>query len=97
MLNLQQAIQGCIDLGSHIVSDEGWGVPVSISEIFYKFEEHDIISPELAENLIPMAGFQNLVVHQYEDIDYKIVFVIYHERFVDIENSIDAVQVHFPV
>jgi uncharacterized protein YutE (UPF0331/DUF86 family) len=33
--NLQLAIQGCIDIGSHVVSDEGWGVAGSLNEIFY--------------------------------------------------------------
>ena len=47
--NLQLAIQGCIDLGTHIVTDEGWGVPGSFSEVFYKLEEHGVINRELTE------------------------------------------------
>jgi len=97
LLNLQQAIQGCIDIGSHIVSDEGWGVPGSLSEIFYKLEEHKIITTPLVENLIPMVGFRNLIVHQYQDIDYKIVYQIYQNRLTDIEAFLSAIQIHFTV
>ena len=35
IFNLQMAIQNCIDIAAHIVSDEGFGVPGSTSEIFY--------------------------------------------------------------
>jgi len=30
--NLQLTIQGCIDIGAHIIADEGWGVAGSINE-----------------------------------------------------------------
>ena len=41
--NLQLAIQGCVDIGSHIISDEGWGVAGSLSEIFYILQDKGII------------------------------------------------------
>jgi uncharacterized protein YutE (UPF0331/DUF86 family) len=34
LFNLTQAIQNCIDIAAHIVSDEGWGVPGTQSEMF---------------------------------------------------------------
>jgi len=37
--NLQLAIQACIDIGVHIITDEGWGTPGSFSDVFYKLEE----------------------------------------------------------
>ncbi|MBN2012096.1 DUF86 domain-containing protein [candidate division KSB1 bacterium] len=96
LLNLQHAIQGCIDIGTHIVSDENWGVPGSISEIFYSLEEHKIIPTELVERLIPMAGFRNLIVHQYQDIDFNIVYLIYQNRLSDISDFLTAIQEHYP-
>ena len=35
LFNLTQAIQNCVDIATHIISDEGWGVPGTQSEIFY--------------------------------------------------------------
>jgi len=35
IFNLLQAIQICIDIAAHIVSEEGYGVPGSTSEMFY--------------------------------------------------------------
>ena len=34
LLNLQTAIQGCIDIASHIISDNNWGVPGSLAGSF---------------------------------------------------------------
>lgn len=96
LLNLQQAIQGCIDIGTHIIADEGWGVPGSLSDIFYKLEEHNILPKPLAAAMIPMAGFRNLIVHQYEDIDYSIVYQLYQQRLGDIERYVNAIQALYP-
>jgi len=96
LLNLQQAIQGCIDIGSHIISSEDWGAPGSLSDIFYRLEEHGILQPDLVEKIIPMAGFRNLIVHQYQDVDYVIVYQLYQNRLKDIEAFLDAVESHFP-
>ncbi|MDZ7334095.1 MAG: DUF86 domain-containing protein [candidate division KSB1 bacterium] len=95
LLNLQHAIQGIIDIGAHIISDEAWGVPGSLSDIFYKLEDHGLISPSLVEKLIPMIGFRNLIVHQYGDINFSIVYEIYQKRLEDIENFLDVIQSHF--
>lgn len=96
LLNLQQAIQACVDIGTHIVSEESWGVPGSFSEIFYKLEEHKIIPTALVEIMIPMVGFRNLIVHQYDEIDYKIVYQNYQKRLADFESYLDAIQASYP-
>ena len=84
--NLQLSIQGCIDLGSHIVSDEGWGVPGSFSEIFYILEDKGVIPRELTEKMVAMVGFRNIIIHEYEDVDFKIVHEILKKDIVDIES-----------
>ena len=38
LFNIQLAIQNCIDIAAHIVSDEGLGVPGSTNEMFYLLE-----------------------------------------------------------
>lgn len=64
--NLQLGIQGCIDLGSHIISDEGWGIAGSFSEIFYLLGDKGVIHRDLSEKMITMVGFRNIIIHEYE-------------------------------
>ena len=40
LFNLQTAIQNCIDIASHIISDEGLGVAGSTSELFYILQQN---------------------------------------------------------
>ena len=86
LFNLQMAIQNCIDMAAHIVSEEGLGVAGSTSELFYLLEEQGLISRELAERMVQAVGFRNLVVHQYARIDLEVVFRVGRENIEDLEH-----------
>lgn len=43
LFNLQMAIQNCIDIAAHIISEEGFGVPGSTNEMFYLLEENGYV------------------------------------------------------
>lgn len=85
LFNLTQAIQNCIDIAAHIVSDEGWGVPGTQREMFDILADKGFISKDFAERLISMVGFRNRVIHEYEKLNLDIVYKIWTERLVDIE------------
>jgi len=93
--NLQLAIQGCIDLGSHVVSEEAWGTPGSFSEVFQILHEHGIIAEDLSHRLVQMVGFRNRIVRGYENIDLDIVYDMWHQRLGDIEKYLLSVAEHF--
>lgn len=91
LFNLTQAIQNCIDIAAHIVSDEGWGVPGTQSEMFDILAEQGVISRELGERLITVVGFRNRVIHEYEKLNLDIVYKVWQERIKDIEEFAFAV------
>lgn len=95
LFNLTQAIQNCIDVAAHIVSDEGWGVPGTQSEMFDILAEQGVISRELAERLIAVVGFRNRVIHEYEKLNLDIVYKVWQERLKDIEEFAFAVVKRF--
>jgi len=74
LFNLQMAIQNCIDIAAHIISDEELGVAGSTNEMFYMLQENGYLAPELAEKMIAAVGFRNLIVHEYGNVDLKKVF-----------------------
>ena len=74
LFNLQMAIQNCIDMASHLISDEGLGVPGSTNEMFYTLKENGYISHGLAEKMVAAVGFRNLVVHEYDNVDLEEVY-----------------------
>ncbi len=93
--NLQLAIQGCIDVGSHVISDEGWGVAGSLNEIFYILRDKGVIKVDLTKRMVSIVGFRNILVHEYEDINFDIVYNILHHHLRDINEYLLAIVNYF--
>ncbi len=73
---LQIAIEACLDLGNHIIADEGFREPPDDRSVFKVLAEHRIVSEGLLPRLTDMASFRNLIVHNYGTIDSSIVYGI---------------------
>ncbi len=78
------AIQNCIDIAAHIVSEEGLGIPGSTNEMFYLLEENGYLNNELTEKMVKAVGFRNLIVHEYGKIDLEQVFEVAQEDIGDL-------------
>ena len=63
VLNITRAAQATIDLATHVVTTEGFGLPDSVSASFTMLSKHEIIDDALAERLRKMVGFRNVAVH----------------------------------
>ncbi len=79
-VNLQRAIQICVDLGGHLVSQRGWTAPSTMAETFTTLAEHDALGDELADRLRRAVGFRNISVHEYEKIDWDRVYRLITEH-----------------
>lgn len=66
--NLQLAVQTCLDIASHLISEEGWGLPATSKEAFGRLQEHGLISRGTAQALEGATGLRNLVAHAYGDV-----------------------------
>ena len=91
LFNLQMAIQNCIDIAAHIISEEGFGVPGSTSEMFYLLEENGYIDSELTEKMVKAVGFRNLIVHEYGKIELKQVFEVAQEDIKDLNEYLISI------
>jgi uncharacterized protein YutE (UPF0331/DUF86 family) len=91
LFNLIQAIQACIDIGAHIISDSEWETPGTLADIFEVLFQHNVISRKLTEKMIQMAGFRNRIVHEYEKIDLEIVHTVWIKNLDDIKGFCKAV------
>lgn len=91
LFNLQMAVQNCVDIAAHIVSDEGFGVPGSTNEMFYLLEENGFLHSELTEKIVKAVGFRNFIVHEYAKLDLEQVFEISHEDINDFNEYLKAI------
>jgi len=85
ILNIERAIQACIDIGTHIVRVKKLGIPQSSRDVFQKLSDEEIIPGILANKLQKMVGFRNISVHDYQQLNIDIVRTIVEEHLVDFE------------
>ena len=76
VINLTRAVQLCVDIGSHIISTANKPSPQTMSEVFTTLNELDIITSDTCEQLKKSIGFRNIAVHNYEAINWEIVYAI---------------------
>jgi uncharacterized protein YutE (UPF0331/DUF86 family) len=89
---LQLAAQAALDVASHIVSDESLGEPQANRELFDLLARGGFIDAELAQRLSLMAGFRNVLVHGYDEVDIAIVEDIVKNRLDDLLHFVDAIK-----
>jgi uncharacterized protein YutE (UPF0331/DUF86 family) len=82
---LQLSIEILIDIGNHVVADEGLGMVNWHSDIPAILAEHGYIDEPLKDRWTQMIGFRNVLVHAYLEIDRRIVYEILQHRLDDIE------------
>lgn len=84
-LNIERACQAAIDMAMHVVAERRLGVPQSSGGAFTLLERAGLIEPALSKSLRGMAGFRNIAVHQYDELDLEIlrwVVVSGHHDFI---------------
>lgn len=82
---LQMMIETCLDIASHIISDEKYRTPENYADMFKILFENKILNKTLLTALEKMAKFRNHVVHHYDKIDQDIVVSILHKNLNDFE------------
>lgn len=85
-LNLQRAIQACINMAHVVLAKEGLGLPNSYRQSFELLEKNQVISNELKKKMISMVGFRNISVHDYREIKPEIVLGIVINHLQDFES-----------
>ena len=71
---LETAIQTCLDIGRHLIASEGWRYPEENKEVFRVLADEQVIPRELLARLEDMAGFRNVLVHEYAEIQHRKVY-----------------------
>ena len=89
---LQVAIQAALDVASHVVSDDRLGEPETNRELFDLLVRAGRIAPELAATLRDMAGFRNVLVHGYQDVDLGVVEDVLRSHLGDLLAFVAAIR-----
>ncbi len=90
-LNLQRAVQICVDVAAHVISESGAPAPLTMGEAFEILAGMAAIPPELALRLRKAVGFRNIAVHSYSAIDWTIVHAVCRHGLTDFRNFASAI------
>jgi uncharacterized protein YutE (UPF0331/DUF86 family) len=84
-VNLERAVQACADIAAHCISasEEPVPAPATLSESFKTLAILGWISVESAERMMKAAGFRNIVVHEYQKINWAIAFAVAYQHLDD--------------
>lgn len=88
---LHLAVEACLDIGQQILVSEGLRAPESNSDIFLVLAEAGHIPGALLPNLVAMARFRNVIVHDYVRLDNSVVFSIVKRHLADFDAFARAV------
>lgn len=84
VLNLQRACQAAIDLAMHLARDHRLGIPQDSRDAFALLAQHDLLDPALSDRLQRMVGFRNIAIHDYQELNLKIVQAIVEHQQADL-------------
>ena len=73
---IQICIESIIDIANIIISVAGEEKPDTYREIMLKMSDLDVVSVNFSKRLANMAGFRNILVHDYTKIDEDVILNI---------------------
>ncbi len=90
--NFQIAIEAAIDISEMIISEEGAKMPETYGEAFLRLGEMGVIPRDFSTQLAQMAGFRNILVHQYSELDLNKLLDFLKTKLEDLEQFSDYVK-----
>ena len=90
---LQLCAQNALDIATHIAASRGRDVPDYASAID-ELGRLGVLDRDFARDFRNVAGFRNVLVHGYLDVDLDILHTLLHERLGDFESFAASVETY---
>lgn len=82
--NLHVAIECILDIGNHIIAEKGFETPEGNEDIIRILGDEKVVPSDFARRVKGIAGFRNILVHEYTDIDYGLLYNFLTYRLNDL-------------
>lgn len=92
VLHLWQAVQVTIDLAVSSCVRLGLGSPPTYGDAFRSLAAAGVLDADLADRLARAAGFRNLVVHAYAELDLRRLHTIATDGPADLRAFLAALR-----
>lgn len=81
---LQLCVQNALDIATHLAAASGLDSPDYATAID-RLAELSVLPADFAARLRPMAGFRNVLVHGYLQVDLEILERVLNEKLADLD------------
>jgi len=88
---LQVSIEAMLDICSHIIAREGWGLAKTYVEIVELTVKNGLIPKEKADIYKNMARFRNRIIHLYDRVETAEVLSIINNHLDDFRPFMSAI------
>ena len=75
-VNLERAVQLCVDICALVIAERDLRTSNTMAGTFRILESAGSLSPDLSLKMQKAVGFRDISVHEYEDLDWDLVFDI---------------------
>ncbi len=93
-LNLSRAVQMCVDIAAHLIASAEIPAPATMGQTFELLGQKGLIAADLAVRLQRAVGFRNIVIHNYEIIDWQVVHALARDHLGDFAAFARAIVEH---
>lgn len=83
-VNLERAVQMCVDIAAHILADGSRPIPETMREQFVTLAEEGVLDPDLGDALARAVGLRNLAVHDYTALDWMRLHAFLPDAIADL-------------
>ena len=90
-LNLQRAIQACVDISAFIISESEKRPPETMADSFLILNNLGVVSKEIESIMIKAVGMRNVHVHEYTEIDWTAVYRVVSEHLNIFKEFTEAI------
>ena len=94
---LERIVLRAIDVNEHLITslatgEEERSTRLSYRETFTRLSDYGVYSAEFGERVAKSAGLRNILVHEYNDVDHRIVHASIRTALEDYTAYVDAVR-----
>ena len=88
------AIESCIDMCNHIISQNSFRVPEDYADTFRVMSEEGALEEEKLNDLVAMAKFRNRLVHLYWEVNNDQLHEILLSRLGDFDLVLTSISIY---
>ncbi len=90
-LNMQRAIQICVDIAALIIAESNNRPPETMSSSFIILNSLGALPKEIEHALVKAVGMRNILVHEYTEINWTTVYRVTTEHMNVFKDFMTAI------